>query len=262
VLGTTRRREAVDSSTVYLDLSERGAKREWPQPVSVAILCAGVTSLEECKREPAATARVNVDAIPALAEELVAAGIVVVYLSTNQVFDGTEAYRSPNDPTSPVTEYGRQKAEAERKIGRLGASVSIVRLTKVLYPATPLLSQWRDALEAGEAIQPFSDMYMAPVPLDHVVTVLRTIGERRLPGLLQVSGDRDVSYAEAALMGARALGADESLVRPVRTLDTNVLSEQPPRHTTLNTDRLESTLGLAPPDVLKTIEMAFGRISI
>jgi dTDP-4-dehydrorhamnose reductase len=107
-------------------------------------------------------------------------------------------------------------------------------------------------------------MYMAPVPLSHVVAVLRLVGNRRLPGILQVSGDRDVSYAEAALMGARIIGADAQLVRPARTLDTNLLSEQPSRHTTLratvlNVDRLRSTLGIEPPDVRWTIEMAFGK---
>ena len=226
VIGTTRRREAVDASTLYLDLSGDVASWTCPLPISVAYLCAGVTGLESCRREPVPTARVNIDGISTLAQNLVAHGAFVVYLSTNQVFDGTKPHRSPDDPVSPVTEYGRQKAEAERRISRWGDSASIVRLTKVLYPAAPLLYQWREALERGDTVEPFSDMYMAPVPLDHVVTVLRLVGEQCLPGILQVSGDRDISYAEAALMGARMIGADAQLVRPVRTLDANVLMQE------------------------------------
>jgi len=259
VVGTTRRQETVDESNLHLDLSPDPAEWNCPWPVSVAVLCAGVTSIETCRRKPATTARVNVDGISALAKSLATQGAFVVYLSTNQVFDGSEAGRRADDPTSPVTEYGRQKAEAEGHISRLVGSISIVRLTKVLHPDTPLFSRWRDALDQGDPVQPFSDMYMAPVPLDLVVTVLRLVCERRLEGVLQVSGNRDVSYAEAALVGARMLGADEGLVEPVRSRDRSGGVEPNPRHTTLNTDSVESTLGIAPPDVRETIEMAFGK---
>jgi dTDP-4-dehydrorhamnose reductase len=258
VVGTTRREGSVDASTLHLDLSGNPAEWSCPWPVSVAVLCAGVTSIDMCRQQPDATARVNVDGISALAKNLLAQGTFVVYLSTNQVFDGSEPNRRPDEPTSPVTEYGRQKAEAEDRIGRAGGSTSIVRLTKVLYPDTPLLSRWRSALEHGETVQPFSDMHMAPVPLDWVVAVLILVCERRQAGMLHLSGDHDVSYAEAAFTGARMLGVDEALVRPVRSRDVSSTAEPPPGHTTLSTDRLESTLGIKPPDVQETIEMAFG----
>ena len=95
VVGTTRRQEAVDSSNLYLDLSEQVVEPELPSPVSVAILCAGVTSLEACRLDLDATARVNVDAVPALAKELVARGAFVVRPRPNaESADWAPPYRS------------------------------------------------------------------------------------------------------------------------------------------------------------------------
>ena len=259
VTGTTRRQEKVDVSKLYLDLSNNMAEWASPSPVSVAVLCAGETTMEMCERMPAFTARINVDSISVLAKNLVDQGAFVVYLSSNHVFDGTRSYRQADEPTSPVTEYGRQKAEAEDRIRKLGNRVAIVRLTKVLYPGFPLLHQWRNSLEQGKSIQPFSDMYMAPVPLDFVVTILRLISKRQLAGVIHVSGDRDISYKEVAFMGARILGADENLVNPVKSRDFIKNVEPAPRHTTLNTDYIKSTLDMKPPDIQETIEIAFER---
>jgi len=74
-----------------------------------------------------------------------------------------------------------------------------------------------------------------------------------------VSGDRDVSYADAALIGARKLGVSEELVRPVFAGDTGRFKESVPENTTLNADRLMEELGVVPPDAEWTIGTAFTR---
>ena len=257
VVGMTRRRETVDESRLYLDLSEDVEGWRCPWPVAVAVVCAGVTKLDACRRDPAATARVNVQGVSALIKNLVARDAFVIYLSSNQVFDGSVPYCPPDDPVSPMTEYGRQKAEAERQISQWGGSIAIVRFTKVLRPTVLLFSTWTEALRNGGTIQPFSDMYMAPVPLSCAVSVLRLVTDLRLPGILQVSGESDISYAEAARLGARMLGVDPNLVQPVEAAQSGRYTEPVPANTTLNIDRLRSTLGIEPPDVQWTVETAF-----
>ena len=257
VVGTTKRPEAVDESHLYLDLSEDMEGWQCPWPIAVAVVCAGVTKLGTCRRDPAATAQVNVQGVSALVKNLVARDAFVIYLSSNQVFDGSVPHRLPDDPISPVTEYGRQKAEAERRISQWGDSVAIVRFTKVLGPTVPRFSAWLEALRNGETIQAFSDMYIAPVPLSCAVSVLRLVGDRRLSGILQVSGGSDISYAEAAHLGARMLGVNPSLVQPVEASRSGRYTEPVPANTTLNIDRLRSALGIVPPDVKWTVETAF-----
>jgi dTDP-4-dehydrorhamnose reductase len=257
-LGTTRRRELVDDQRLYLDLSEDVAQWRPPRPVSVAVLCAGVTKIEECRRDPRATARINVEAVATLARRLVASGAFVIYLSTNQVFDGTQAQAAPADPPTPQTEYGRQKVEVERQLLALADATAIVRLTKVVGPAMPLFEGWCAALRRGEAIHPFKDMVMAPIPLAFVVEVILRLAETRLTGIFQASGQRDVTFAQVAHHIAERIGARRELVQPISVRDAGIPEEAAPSHTTLDATELRLAFGLKPPDVLATIDAALG----
>jgi cupin fold WbuC family metalloprotein len=257
VAGTTRRKERVSEHCAYLDLARPSDKWKFPWPVDVAILCAGVNKLQLCKDQPEATAKINVEAVSKLAGDLVEAGAFVIYLSTSQVFDGSRPCQAVDAPYSPMTEYGRQKAEVERRLSKYGDSVAIVRFAKILGPQPSLFSEWATALRKGEAIHPFSDMTLAPAPLSHAVSVLTRVAELRLPGIFQVSGSEDITYAEAARLGAKALGADPRLVQPVASSEEGTYTEAIPAHTSLNMDRLYSATGIVPPTVQWTVETAF-----
>jgi dTDP-4-dehydrorhamnose reductase len=257
VIGTTRRHQQVDDSHLFLDLSEQQGQWLCPCRIDVAVICAGIAKLEDCRRDPTGTAYLNVVKIVELANHLVSRGAFVIYLSSNAVFDGSVPYSRPDDAISPVTEYGRQKAQAESRLLELGNLVSVVRFTKILGPQTQPFKEWTQALRTGKPIHPFSDMVLAPVSLDFAVNVLHQVANKRLSGIVQVSGKRDVSYAGAARLGARYLGVDEDLVRPVKRSRLHRCVEPIPAHTSLNTDRLQAALAIEPPDIKSTIQSAF-----
>jgi dTDP-4-dehydrorhamnose reductase len=260
VLGTSRR--PSQPGRIYLDLA--AGPEEWLLSASVATayLCAAVTSLQTCREDPSGSARVNVRNTVEVARALIAGGAFVVFLSTNLVFDGSVAFRGAQDPACPQTEYGRQKAAAERQLLALGDHAAVLRLTKVFAPRMPLLSGWRAALARGETIHPFSDLVLAPVPLPLVVHTLTRIASLRRPGIFQLSGSRDVTYAEAACHLAHRLGVDADLVQAVPSKQAGTILEALPAHTTLDTTRLRSELGLESPDVWQAIEYAAGLSSL
>lgn len=241
-----------------LDLAE--PEGLWPLParVEAAYLMAAIPSLEACRSDPAGSRRINVERTVAIARRLLGRGARILFPSTNLVFDGETPMRRPEDPVSPGTEYGRQKAEAERALLALEGAVTVVRLTKVVAPGMPLLGRWRKALLAGEAIRPFTDKVMAPIPLAFVAEVFRAAGSRPMPGILQVSAERDISYAEAAAFLAERLGAPSGLVRPMPSREVGLDLDAVPRHTTLDTGRLRREVGLEPPDVWTALELAAG----
>lgn len=249
-IGTSRR--PASDNVLSLDLASDPASWVLPEGIEVAFLCAAVTSIEACRTQPTETRRVNVERTLALARLLAARGVHVVFLSTNQVFDGTQPHRLASDPTCPQTEYGRQKAEAERGILDLGGAV--VRLTKVMAEVPPLFRSWDAALREGRTIESFEDLYFSPIPLDVVSRTLVEVGARRLAGIVQVSGDRDVSYADVA----KRIAADRDLVQPVSVASKGIRPEAAPRFTTLDCSRLTHELGIAIPTVSETIDSLFG----
>jgi dTDP-4-dehydrorhamnose reductase len=253
---TSRRPVVTGARRSRLDL--RNIAEEWtcPSDVGVAIVCAGVTRLDACRRDPQGSHRVNVDGIGALTRRLAGRDVFVVYLSTNQVFDGTVPCRPASDAPCPINEYGRQKAFAEAHIAGLGDRGCIVRLTKILDRQVELFAGWIQSLRQGQSIHPFSNMTLAPVPLGSVVTILRLVIDRHLNGIIQVSGDEDISYAQAAAIGAQLIGANPTLIQPV-TVPVGDGDERPPQYTSLSTVRLCHDFGVYLPSASRTLADAF-----
>jgi dTDP-4-dehydrorhamnose reductase len=100
-------------------------------------------------------------------------------------------------------------------------------------------------------------MTLAPVPLSCVLSVLTMIAQERRSGTFHVSGEKDITYAEAARMGAEVMGVSRELVQPVLSAQSDLDSEPSPTNTSLNIDLLKATFGITPPDVQWTIETAF-----
>ena len=81
----------------------------------------------------------------------------------------------------------------------------------------------------------------------------------RLPGIMQVSGSCGISYEEAARLGVKVLRVEQSLVQLIKSPQSDLHTDQVPTNTTLNIDQLRSTLGIEPPNVQWTVEMAFAK---
>jgi dTDP-4-dehydrorhamnose reductase len=149
----------------------------------------------------------------ALARKLTAAGAAVVFLSTDKVGDGRGARRARHAPRRPRTEYGRQKAAAERRLLALPGAVAVLRLSKVLDPSLPLLTQWAAALRAGRPVDAFADMHLAPIDLPRIAALVEALVVSRARGIFHCTGGEERPYAALALALAEAAGARPELVR-------------------------------------------------
>lgn len=256
---TTSRRMEPAAHVLPLDLA--GDVDAWPIPdnVTSAVICAAIPLIDACEKAPVGTARVNVVGTLALVRRLVERNVFTVFCSTNQVFDGETPHTPAETPQSPRSEYGRQKTRVEQELLSIGNLCAVVRFTKILEPNAALLTRWRDALQSGGTIEPFVDMRMAPVPLATAASTLRLIADRRAGGIWQVSGDRDVTYSEAAMLLAKKLGARSDQLRPISALESGRVTAHLPRNTTLCVERLRREFGLEPPAVEWTIDSTLER---
>ena len=256
VEATTRRRENVSADRPYFDVLSSLDTWNPPPEAEAACIFLAVARLRDCATDPAAAALVNVSQSLKLIDKLIARGIYVLYLSSNQVFDGERANVPADAMLCPVSEYGRQKAETETAIHERmasGAPVAILRLSKVLGPDSPLIEDWISSLVRHEPIQTFTDMSVAPVPLELASTAISKLLKKKLPGIYQLTGPYDVSYADVGHYLARELGVDPDLVRPVSAASLGMPKGATPRHTTLDSDALCSKFEIVVPDVWKTL---------
>lgn len=237
---------------IFLDLSQ--PPETWPvlPACRAAVLCAGITSVEKCRNEARVTRLINVTRTVQLAERLIRRGAFIVFISSNQVFDGTRPRRQADEPFSPRTEYGRQKAEAEQALSQWPGRTAVVRLTKVFHPGLPLVVRWLETLSLAQSINAFTDYVCSPIELSTVVSGLAPIAENQLAGRWQFSGPADVSYFEIAQQLARSCGHEVGLVRPGSGRAAN--PEHLPAYTSLDADRARRELHLAFPAPSVVIE--------
>ena len=241
-VGTSRRPAVGASETLPLDLAQLAS--DWPKFSSYksAVLCAGITNLEQCRNNPALTRHINVSQTISLAQRLVDAGVFTVFISTNLVFDGSRPLRSAPEPTCPATEYGRQKAEVEKALCALGKQAAIVRLTKVIHPQMPLVQGWKNELAKGQIIAPFDDLVFAPISIEATVHAILNIARKQLPGVWHLSSDADISYADMARQIATLHQLDVNLIRQT-SCRTRKNLEHVPTHTTLDASGSAAEIG-------------------
>jgi dTDP-4-dehydrorhamnose reductase len=254
---TTRRPQRAGRDRPLLDLAADLGVWEPAPETSAACIFAATARLADCAADPAGSYHLNVLQTLALVERLTARNVYVLFLSTNQVFDGNTAHVRADTPASPVSEYGRQKARAEAALRErmlAGAPIGILRLAKVVSLSMPLLHGWARALSAGEPIRAFHDMPMAPTPTALVSAAIAALLESRAPGVFQLTGPQDVSYADVAYWLARQIGADPALVSTLGAIEAGMPEGSAPRHTTLDSTALWDRFGIVAPEPWRVLD--------
>jgi len=262
VTATTRRLDGVAADRPFLDLSSPLDGWEPPPGTQAACVVAAVARLAACHADPVGSARVNVTQTIALCERLIARGVYLLFLSTNQVFDGRSPHVPADAPPAPVSEYGRQKARTEAALRAhiaRGAPVAILRLAKVVSPDMALVRSWVASLSGGKPIRAFHDMTLAPTPIGIVAEAIARLLKDQVRGIFQLTGPRDVSYEAVGRHLARRLHADEALVEAASACSAGLPEGSTPRHTTLDSTTLEDRYGVTVPDAWQVLdELVFG----
>jgi dTDP-4-dehydrorhamnose reductase len=225
---TTRNKHQASDTRPFLDL-------EYPfspptiDDYSVVILLAAKTSTNWCEAHPRESHLINVDRTLSLAKYYSERGSHIIFLSSTQVFDGSRPYYSPLDSVNPVTEYGRQKVAAEKAVMGLRRS-TILRVSKIDYPESPILVEWKRKLVSGQSIQPLSDVFISLVNIEEVVKAINEIIVGQKCGILHLRGSAEISYADYAMHLCKTLDIQAELVEPCSNQDNRFIL----RHSSLS----------------------------
>ncbi len=150
---------------------------------------------------------VNAEGSEVVAQE--ADGRRLVHLSTDLVFRGDRwRYREEDEP-DPVGEYGRSKAEAERRVAAAHPAATLAR-TSLLYGGAEPGPQERLAREHTRF---FVDELRSPVHVGDLAEALLELLALDAPGPLHLGGADDVSRFDFAVL----LGADAARLEPAQT---------------------------------------------
>ena len=120
---------------VELDVTDAEAVNAAVQGVDVIVNCAAYTDVNKAESDAEAAHNVNALAPAVLAEAAKAAGVMLIHVSTDYVFDGQANVPYREDAArNPLGVYGRTKMEGEDAIVKSGCRHLIFR-TSWLYSA-------------------------------------------------------------------------------------------------------------------------------
>ncbi len=184
------------------------------------INCAAWTDVDGAESDPDGAAAINATGAGNLARTAASAGVRLVHISTDYVFDGRQ--RMPyveSDAPAPQSAYGRTKLDGERAVAAAGGSHAIVRSSWLFgtgglnFAATMLkLAAERDEVAV------VTDQIGCPTATAHLAPALLELAQNDAQGLFHVAGSGRCSWNDFAAEIFRQAGVD-CRVLPCTTAD-------------------------------------------
>ncbi|MBI4921068.1 MAG: dTDP-4-dehydrorhamnose reductase [Devosia nanyangense] len=153
----------------------------------ILISAAAYTSVDKAEDEPGLAYRVNAEAPAELARAARLVGAPIIHLSTDYVFDGASErpYRE-NDPTSPISTYGRSKLAGEVAVRAAQPDHLILRTAWVYSPfGRNFVKSMLRSAQISERVAVVDDQHGNPTSAFDVTDALLLIVDRWRQG-----GDR------------------------------------------------------------------------
>ena len=188
--------DALALTRAELDVTDAGAVRDALAGAGTVVNCAAWTDVDGAEEHAEEALRVNRDGARNVAE----AAERVVYVSTDYVFDGhsDEPYR-PQDPTAPLSVYGRSKLEGEEATAAANPDHLVVRSSWLFGPdggnfVDTMLRLGRER----DAVRVVDDQLGCPTYTGHLAPALVALARGGERGIVHVAGDGHCSWYELA----------------------------------------------------------------
>jgi dTDP-4-dehydrorhamnose reductase len=241
---------------------------------AAVVNAAAWTAVDAAETDPEGAARANRDGPALLARLCGEAGIPLIHVSTDYVFDGDKgAPYVETDPISPTGIYGRTKAEGE---GAVLASCprAIVLRTAWVYSATGK-NFVRTMVNAGAknpALRVVGDQYGSPTSADDlaaaiidILAVFETGGWKdSYAGIYHAAGTGETTWhglAVAALEAATRHGRTMPEVIAIRTEDWPTPAKRP-ADSRLDCGKLERVFGVRLPAWRRSLPPTVDRLLV
>jgi dTDP-4-dehydrorhamnose reductase len=237
-----------DPTLKQLDLRDRSAVRAVLHDVRPdVILCpAAEPNVELCEIHPVATRLVNVEGLRNIVEATAEIGALLVYFSSEYVFDGTRGLYSEDDACNPLNEYGRQKLECERMIATQLDRYIIGRISGVYgweMRRKNFVVRFIDCLSAGGTFKVPCDQLITPTYAPNLARLVRWLVEGGHRGLFHLSGSLSLPRVDFAHLIADVFDLNPALIMPIPTLTLGLRAVRP-RAAGLSTAKAQALVNL------------------
>lgn len=229
----------------------------------LVVNAAAYTAVDRAESERDLAYAVNRDGPARLAELCAAAGIPLIHISTDYVFDGSKPFPYvEEDQTAPLGVYGASKAEGEAAV-RAKLAQHVILRTSWVYGTTGSnfvktmlrLGEQRDELAV------VNDQIGAPTAADDIAVAIAQIARHLLDGTGEFGTFHMTSGGETSWYGfakeifaqAAASGRKVPMLRSIPTVDYPTPARRP-ANSRLDCTKLEKAYGIRLPHWRTSLE--------
>jgi dTDP-4-dehydrorhamnose reductase len=215
--------------------------------------CEGTCKLKSCELDPKMAERVNIDSVTTMLDVVRDRGTRIVHLSIDLVFSGTRnGGHVEDDPTDPVTVYGKTMAVAEQIILTSPVNHAILRISLpmgISFNGHAGAIDWiQSRFKKDKPATLYYDEVRTPTYTDCLNPLLANVLSRpAIKGLFHAGGTRRLSLFQIAQIVNRVGGYDPDLLHGCMRIQAGPM---PPRagDVTMNSNKLATALGHDPFD--------------
>lgn len=184
-----------------LDLTDEAKVTRFIEKIqpNAIIHTAALADVDACERNPGAAHQANVLATEYLARALQGSKAQLLYISTDQIFDGKKKFYSETDTPSPVNVYGKSKLEGEERVRKYLSSYKILRTNfyGLSTGSRPSFLNWCiNTLKNQTPASLYEDVFYTPISIRDLTQTLSLMISSSQTGTYNVTGDERVSKAD------------------------------------------------------------------
>ena len=202
--------------------------------------CAALTNVEFCEANPIMASEINTVLPKKLALIAKRIGAKFVHISTDHLFDGQKKLYSEDDQVSPLNQYAKTKAAAEKEVLSIDENALIVR-TNFYGWGLSYRKSFSDFILEGlrnnSDLQLFKDVYYSPIYIGELVRLIHLALEKNCVGIYNIVGSEIISKYDFGVALAEIFNlSDERII--TSSIDTKKDLVRRPKNMALNNKKL------------------------
>ncbi len=223
--------EGINAVSLNLTDTERLFNHLEDVAPNILIHAAANANVPYCQKHPLETAEINVSVSVHLARWCARFNVPFVFVSTDQVFDGTAAPYNESASPRPIGIYGEQKTQAEVQIVACNPNALICRLPLMFglapYAGNNFMVQLLNAIKNGVPINLFVDEYRTPIDNYSAARGILDLAGRT-HGILHLGGRTRLSRYDLGLKMAAAMNVAPKMINAVEIAQTDLSFKRAP----------------------------------
>lgn len=223
---------------------------------SIVINVAAERRIGYCEKNPNKSYIVNVEGTENIVNACKEINAKMVFISSDQVFDGKKKKYNEDDKINPLNTYGKQKMMAEQIIKNNLKDWLIIRASTI-YGWSPkrddFVSWVLDELQNEHEIQIFDDQYITPIFSDNFADILIRLLENNKTGIYHV-GEECLSKYEFVKKIAKVFGFSSEWVKPISSEAFDQIIKRP-KYNCLDLTKIKNELDFSKYSIKNGLEI-------